>query len=184
MATKRIEWIDYARALSIWLIVFGHSSINSDVVNQYLNSFHVAVFFMISGLFEKNLEESNLKTRITKGIKTLLLPYFFFNIIGLFSCWISPYIHPELYYGVSGINIWRNAIIGIFLFDDVVTPHSFLPIGPTWFLASLFLCKVLFCLFLKVIDLKTIIRIVLIIGFLTDLFALYYADFGMFSLDT
>ena len=45
----RIEWIDLAKGLAMILIIAGHAG--HDPVDRFLYTFHVPVFFLISGYF-------------------------------------------------------------------------------------------------------------------------------------
>lgn len=47
--TKRIDWIDVAKGVGIFLMVMGHTSM-PDAVNRWIYSFHMPLFFLLSGL--------------------------------------------------------------------------------------------------------------------------------------
>lgn len=100
------------------------------------------IFFFASGLF---IKQKNLKTHLVKDFKALLQPYFICSLLALSICWISPMLHPELYPGINTFfDIFKHAIIGIFIMEDKVTNYSFLPYGPLWFLPSLFIARLFF----------------------------------------
>lgn len=44
MSNERIKWIDIAKGLGIYFIVFGHIS-PSSAISKYIYSFHVPLFF-------------------------------------------------------------------------------------------------------------------------------------------
>ena len=54
----RIEWLDTMRGIAILLVVLGHSigSIN-DPVNRFILSFHMPLFFFISGILAKTTDK-------------------------------------------------------------------------------------------------------------------------------
>lgn len=164
-------------------MVLGHSSLHNESLMNFITAFHVPVFFLISGFFEKGVER-NLRTRVIKGFNQILIPFFFFNVIGLLSCWISPYLHPELYYNIHGFRIFTNAILGIFLMDDFVTPYSYLPVGPTWFLVSLFICKMLFGMLIEIYKLKRKIKFLFYVLFVFFVFMLYQPQIHFASFDS
>lgn len=180
---NRIIWADYVKAFTIWLMVLGHSSLHNAPMMNYITSFHVPVFFLISGFFEKG-KERPFTTRIKKGWKQIIVPFIFFNVIGLFSCWVSPYLHPELYYNIHGYKLILNALTGIFLMDDFVTPYSYLPVGPTWFLISLFICKVLFGCYVEIINVANKYKYILMILFLFIVYLLYQPQIHFASFDS
>ena len=52
MKKDRIVWVDILRGISMLLIVYGHIIIHCDKLsplNKYIMSFHVPIFFLISG---------------------------------------------------------------------------------------------------------------------------------------
>lgn len=46
---KRIDWIDVAKGIGIILMVMGHTSM-PDAINRWIYSFHMPLFFLLSGL--------------------------------------------------------------------------------------------------------------------------------------
>lgn len=78
MNGKRIEAIDVARGILIFLVILGHSPISPWLCGA-INSFHMAAFFCLSGLtFSFRGDWGNLFGRKTKGI---LIPYIEFSLI-------------------------------------------------------------------------------------------------------
>lgn len=140
MAKKRIAYVDVAKGLAIWLMVIGHLDI-SEQIRIYVYSFHMPLFFILSGLFFKR--DRPFLINLKSSIKSILWPYLTFSVINLSVCWVSPYLHPELYYDMHGKEIFFAAIRGIFLGTDQITPTSFMPLGALWFLVSLFTIQVL-----------------------------------------
>ncbi len=47
--TKRLEYVDFLRGLAMLLVVYGHSS-PINLANETLNTFHMPLFFFVSGL--------------------------------------------------------------------------------------------------------------------------------------
>ncbi|MDD3302874.1 MAG: acyltransferase family protein [Candidatus Gracilibacteria bacterium] len=78
----RISRIDNLKGIGILLIVLGHCKLPpGNLLTSYLFSFHVALFFILSGfLFDENKYD-----KITKFFKNrflrLVIPFFAFNII-------------------------------------------------------------------------------------------------------
>jgi fucose 4-O-acetylase-like acetyltransferase len=85
MATKRITYIDMAKGIGILLVVFGHSGFPSPAVNQWISSFHMPLFFLLSGILlsHTNAHEKPLKDTIKKKARTILVPYLFFSIFSI-----------------------------------------------------------------------------------------------------
>ena len=80
---KRILWLDIAKGIGIILMVLGHTGLPS-MINNWIFSFHMPLFFIISGiLFNPSRYVSSIKF-IQKRVLTLLLPYLIFSSIVLF----------------------------------------------------------------------------------------------------
>ena len=86
---QRLKWIDAMRGLAILLVVLGHSigSI-TDPMNRFILSFHMPVFFFISGLVincrYKNGELIPLKSFAIKKANAILIPQLVLFIINTF----------------------------------------------------------------------------------------------------
>ena len=57
MSAKRLDYIDAAKAIAIILVIIGHSNWLSAIprVGRMIYSFHMPLFFIISGFFWKSL---------------------------------------------------------------------------------------------------------------------------------
>ncbi len=136
--SKRINWIDWAKALGIYLIVTGHSHHNSAHVVPMLFMIHVPLFFVVSGYLFKP-ERDSLRQLAVSSLRSLVVPYFLYNLLaslywlalgvakaglGLPYDWVGCVVTPAV-----------NCVLGYSqgTFD-----------GPTWFLLALVWCK-LFC---------------------------------------
>ena len=148
---NRENWADYVKALAIWMMVFAHANLSNESISDFIGTFHMPVFFLISGYFDKG--NKDIWNVVKKNVKTILIPYFFFSICAFSICWISPTVHPELYPGIdSWWDIYKAALIGMFLMDDQVTSYSFMPLGPLWFLAAMFIVRVFWAILLKILS--------------------------------
>ena len=74
MTNYRSDVIDSMKGLGIILVVLGHTVCNS--LSEWIYSFHMPHFFVISGLFLK--EGNNV---YLKRAKTILVPYLVFAIV-------------------------------------------------------------------------------------------------------
>ena len=71
MEKKRLDYIDVARGLGMICIILGH--LGNDQINRVVYTFHVPIFFLISGFFISNKQD--IKTFCKKRAKSLLVPY-------------------------------------------------------------------------------------------------------------
>lgn len=135
MTNNRIEYIDSAKAIAIILVIIGHCYWLKDIpkLNNLIYSFHMPLFFIISGFFIKDLSAD---AALKKYSKAYLWPYL---IIGLFIIIIGilkELYHSEDWYGLIPLNmtkiLWGSNYESNVLFGNI--PH----IGPAWFLLALF----------------------------------------------
>jgi acyltransferase len=125
MQTDRQAWIDNAKAFAIFLVVMGHY-VDAEVVKAYIYTFHMELFFFISGLlFSKR---GDFKNFISKRFKRLLVPYFFFSLIGF------AFFLLRRKYGNSP----ELSISAFQKFLDIFTWNEF------WFLGTLFFTSIIF----------------------------------------
>lgn len=144
MARSRQLWADYTKAFAIWLMVLCHFGLRPEGLAQFIYIFHMPVFFLVSGYFDKGTPFSG--ELVKKNFKRIIIPYFFFNVCSFSICWISPYIHPELYNNGTIPQTFLKAFVGMFLGEDMVRPYAFMPTGALWFLVALFNCRIIFSL--------------------------------------
>ena len=78
MNNNRYKYIDIAKGIGIFLVVFGHVTHNI-ALREYIWSFHMPLFFFISGYLFNPTE--GLKTHIKKRIKSIIIPYIIFYVV-------------------------------------------------------------------------------------------------------
>lgn len=139
---ERIFWADHVKAFAIWLMVLCHFGMNNEYWETVICSFHMPIFFFLSGYFEKGREYSHAILKRTA--RALLVPYFFFSVCAFSICWVSPLLHPELYHHGSISDSFVKAFVGMFLMEDQVRSYAFMPMGALWFLVALFWVRVFF----------------------------------------
>jgi len=155
--TKRLDWIDQARGLSIFLVVYGH---NFPVNEPYIYSIHVPLFFLISGMFHpKSINLALIKRRA----KMILIPYFFWA----FSLYFFWFFIGRKFGKSSNLDLSPiDNLIGVFYAQG---GQNYMDWGiPMWFLPCIFLVFVFYGLLQKNSNniLKYIISVgLLIVGF-------------------
>ena len=89
---KRIEYIDYLKAFAIFTVVVGHAiqqlfgtDVSSDdILYRFIYSFHMPLFFFLSGFCAFKYGEENkicLKKEIVRKAMALLIPYIVWGIV-------------------------------------------------------------------------------------------------------
>jgi len=94
MAQARDAWVDYAKAIGILLVVYGHvargvhnAGIPMDaalyeLVDSIIYSFHMPLFFFLSGLFFlHSLERRGPGALTANKIDTIVYPYVLWSLI-------------------------------------------------------------------------------------------------------
>ncbi|MGL4997908.1 MAG: acyltransferase family protein, partial [Cetobacterium sp.] len=126
--------ITLAKGIGIILVILGHSftftglNIFNDPINNYIlrtiYSYHMPLFFLISGFLSNiGIENLNKKFYFTK-IKRLMIPYFFINIIDA----IPRYLFNDL------VNNKSNSLGKVLLYSGAAT----------WFVYTLFILFLIF----------------------------------------
>ena len=136
MERKRYFQIDFAKTIGIFLVILGHViffnkelGLNYKLVNLCINSFHMPLFFIISGL-HLGLSRTKVDKNPYKSLfKKLLLPYFIWSL--LYNFIFALYL-PYDFFGFD--TIWEK------LYSTIIL-HG---ISPLWFLSTLFLGQIVY----------------------------------------
>lgn len=132
---NRLNWIDWAKAIAISLVVFGHipEERGSFLIN-YITRFHMPLFFFISGYLTK--KELFCKSTLEKYYHTLIIPYFCYNIV-FYPYWV---VRHMVDYPNAGWYDFVKPIIGTFMLQHETAYYESLN-GVTWFVSSLLIMK-------------------------------------------
>ena len=139
---ERVIWIDQLRGFCIFLMLLGHVAVPKPV-NNYIYSFHMPLFFIISGmtLNYDRLLEYDFKSYFIKRIKGYIIPYLFLNFTAIPIYWFVKSILQG-----SELSILRM-LFGISMANYLTGFEH--PAGPSWFLPTLFLAHMIFYMFVK-----------------------------------
>jgi len=77
---RRIDWIDLTKGIAIFLMIVGHTSV-PEFCSKYIWSFHMPLFFIISGMLFNQLKYLRFLDFFKRRIFSLLIPYFCFTLI-------------------------------------------------------------------------------------------------------
>ncbi len=94
----RFPEYDIAKGIGVILVGIGHSPGLPFSVLLWIHSFHVPLYFFISGIFVKDEDDTPFLTSLKKNIKGLLLPYLVFSFVFLLMDILFPdiYTNPKL----------------------------------------------------------------------------------------
>lgn len=152
MMDKRVKWVDYAKAISIFFVVLLHAGI-PDPGRGLIRVFLIPLFFFLSGIFTNPRKYSNYIIFIKqKGIR-ILVPYLIFNFI-TYLFWLLIGRH----YGLDS-EFTDNPVEPIYgiLYSTSTWMKHYVPL---WFLGCLFMVEsIYYFAFRKInrLDIKLII---------------------------
>jgi fucose 4-O-acetylase-like acetyltransferase len=137
--SKRIEYIDALKGFAIFCVLWGHSlqylkgSYDSphDLMFEFIYSFHMPLFFMVSGIFFKTSLKLNLKAFTFKKGVQLLLPCVVWAAIGILIRSSLDFINGNLHFSLA-------------LLKPIINPFGWI-----WFLRDLFASYLLVYVSLK-----------------------------------
>lgn len=102
MSKNRIEWVDYAKGISIILVVLFHASSRNldsiffhpviDDINEYFRLFRMPLFFFLSGIFISKSLRVSLKDFIKSKVMYLLYLYILWAFIKYILLDLSRYL--------------------------------------------------------------------------------------------
>lgn len=135
---ERITYLDTAKGIGIILLIAGHTFPIYGNTFNFIFSFHMPLFFIISGaLANFSAIESNIKY-IKKAAKSCLIPFVAFTFFGFLITYTIPALRAGLLADEIVISLYR------------LQPESFY-VGQLWFLIVLFEVKLMFLPFYKYI---------------------------------
>lgn len=124
--------LDALKGFAIFLVVVGHICVKSEALVQWIYSFHMPLFWIISGYFlYKGGCTDSIITFIRKKIKTILWPYY---VWGLLSCCATALVAINS----DNMNLFFKTILSR-VFGYVISENT---IGAVWFLMVLFEAEV------------------------------------------
>ena len=156
---KRDISIDVLRGIGIILVVAGH--VFSGDLADYIYSFHMPLFFFISGYLKYNKEIKSFKDILSKNFIKIMFPYYIFFFLSLlFSNTVISYLRSEhlFMYGLDLKQIGLAFLLGGGYLDKIPIDNFAL-----WYLPLYFVTAVIFMLLIKNKKIEKFLPIILII---------------------
>lgn len=162
MKPIRQTWIDYARGISIILVLYRHvfeglknsglavaDYISLEHANILFFSFRMPLFFIVSGIFVAgSLQKRGLKLFIDNKSRTILYPYFLWGIIQItIQIFLSGYVNSQ-----------RTSHDYIYLLYEPRLIEQF------WYLYALFNVSVLYAFSKSVLKLSAVTNTIIGLG--------------------
>lgn len=138
------------KGIGIFLVVLGHAgSVNENIINVIF-SFHMPLFFFVSGFFFK---ETTLKDFLVKKGKRILIPYIAFSFLSFLLYYIPNYTHSKF----NLLDFFYGTFLGIS--DGFYLSWNI----ALWFLPALFFLNLIYLLLMK-IKMKFLIIVLFLVG--------------------
>lgn len=140
---ERTQWIDWAKTIGIWLVVFGHIPSSHKAVTEFIYAFHMPLFFCLSGYLAKS---RSVVDTAKSGVVRLLIPYgLFYALTWLWWYFFGFLRHPEWFGHLTAIQAALvQPLLGMLFGVGHATSISNMVNVPLWFLVGLFNVSVAF----------------------------------------
>lgn len=153
MENKRIDFIDVAKGIGIILVVLGHLNSAEQPIRNFIYSFHMPLFFILSGVFFN--DKTDFKTLLIKSIKTLLIPYLIFVAV------------DAIVYIIMHNFQWENVTFAIKTrLISMTGARLRITNLPLWFMFALFFIRILYYFIQKVklLEIITVLAGILLVA--------------------
>lgn len=134
MEKERINFIDYTKGYGILLVIIDHITLFFDACNiltRYVQCYHVAIFFIISGVLNAYKKETlePWSIFVVKKYRSLVIPYIWFSLFNSISKLSVLFLTHQLTESVL-----TEEMIQLFITGN----------GAVWFLLTLFFAELLY----------------------------------------
>ncbi|WP_278462701.1 acyltransferase family protein [Stutzerimonas kunmingensis] len=130
---RRINWIDSLKFIGIFYIYLGHLGGSAGNLYPFVFSFHVPLFFFISGCFASTRTRTSFRQFTIDKFKQLMIPYFVYSLLSIVVYLLC--IPATDSFGVVA-SLALKALLGV---------RNETPYGPSlWFLPCIFVTALIF----------------------------------------
>lgn len=154
---KRIEYFDVAKGIGAFLVLIGHLQ-GADFFQyspyiipmcEWIFSFHMAFFFIISGMLinYKNDIDKDLNDIAKRRFKGIMIPYYWFSFFYM-TVVVVAYFKKEILIGTVWLNLWY-----------VLSTYG---MNVLWFLPALFFAELLFIALMKKLGSKKAVFVIIV----------------------
>ncbi|MDO4188812.1 MAG: acyltransferase family protein [Lachnospiraceae bacterium] len=160
---KRVEYFDVVKGIGAFLVLIGHLqgpeffqySPYIILMCQWIFSFHMVLFFVISGMLisYKNDIDKDMKDIAKRRFKGIMVPYYWFSFFYM-TVVFAAFFKKQILVGTVWLNLWY-----------VFSTYG---MNVLWFLPALFFAELLFIFLMKKLGTKKAVIVISIqaaIGF-------------------
>ena len=171
---ERNRTFDVLKGIAIVLVIIGHLPGLPHILHNFIYSFHMPLFFLVSGWFYK---EKSGWAYIKADSRRLLLPYYITVFLFLLWWFVRACFRHDYRSFLNTVIVYLYG--SEILADDgcsqyvPFTGDNSIPIGPIWFILSMFCCRQLY----NVIRMKNMVLkliLVLMLSYIAYIIANYF----------
>ena len=160
MEKKRLDYLDMVKGIGILLVVIGHMQDISTGLRVWISSFHMPLFFIVSGILMavKNEPDKNIKESIYKKFKGIIIPYLWFSL--------SYFVID-----IGNVTVIGNIDKRTFIVDTI-SSLTFYGMSVLWFLPALFLASIFFIMIAKMCNIylvKLKSELIIVVSFIISI---------------
>lgn len=173
---ERVHWIDITRGIAIIAIVLGHVFTSGNLW-RYVFSFHVPIFFFISGYCFSYKKDMNLFLK--EKTDKIVIPYLVFSSLSICAFFLASLVLPQIK-EILDCNLGKNLRC---MFYGTSKPAIMKYNQPLWFLPCYFCVSIIAYIVERIggwTKHRNIIRIVaVVIGILTGIFFKHHENISL-----
>lgn len=180
---QRITYLDSLKGFIILLVIIGHIYPSTNSIKIWLYSFHMPIFFIISGLLFNYDTTKDIPSFVNKKIKSILIPYVMFSITTislnlLISHALTGEIKSQIYSFITGLGIYTLWFLPALFISEFIFKILHSKIKNKQFLISITIILFLIGLLGKNIYLNTSLKVLY-----RSFIGLGFFSFGYFIFD-
>ncbi|MGM9552431.1 MAG: acyltransferase family protein [Clostridia bacterium] len=148
MQIKRLDDIDILKGIGIIIMIMGHVGF-SGIFDVFIHSFHMPLFFVVSGYLFKKRDQFNISEFAFRKAKQLLVPYVCYGLFFYIS-WLIFFRDES--------NVFQP-LINLFTYNTEGLPIA----GALWFLTALFFMEIFYSLIVYNIKSEKLVTIIVLL---------------------
>ena len=152
MSTKRLDYLDMVKGIGIFFVVLGHIEYISNPLRVWISSYHMPLFFIVSGLLMaiKNEPERDFQSTLQKKFRGIIIPYLWFSLVYFFI-------------DIANVTVLHNIDVHTFIVDTI-SSATFYGMSVLWFLPALFVADISFVRLKKRLPDKIVIPLLIVLA--------------------
>lgn len=157
MEKKRLDYLDMTKGVGIFFVCLGHIEYISAPLRTWISSFHMPLFFIVTGLLMaiKDEPSRDFKTAVLKKFKGIIIPYLWFSL---------SYFIIDIF----NVLVLKNIDIHTFIVDTI-SSATFYGMSVLWFLPAIFLADIGFLWLKKHVPDRILVFALLVIAIVSYL---------------